>query len=573
MYWPKEGSETHGVIQVKLVSEDARATYTVRTFTIRHLKLKKKKSVSAERVVVQFHYTNWPDHGTPEHPLPILSFVRQSAAANPVGAGPIIVHCSAGVGRTGTYIVLDAMLKQIECKNELNIRGFLCHIRNQRNFLVQTEEQYIFIHDALLEAIHAGNSTVHCSQLTKYLQLLQSGLPASLLSDRVTGSNSTASTLDTTTTTTMTLNSSSSQEELWTLLDHQFHLVTNFAVQDFHLSSAIKTCNVQKNRNAALVPVESGRVYLTPKPGVDGSDYINATWLQGFQKLKEFIVTQHPLESTVGDFWQMVWDHNSQTVVVLSDASDDDFAVFWPLKQQDVEFENFRVRFIEERQVALPDLDAGPGAAPLKDEHVTQIEVAAQSLQDDYELRVRIFYCPNWPNRSSAELASLFRVPKLVLDSHQQYQNGPVVVVDRFGGTEAASLCCLTTLMQQVARDQQVDVYMYAKLFHSKRPNVWPSRDDYMFLYRCVEALHRHLPAPAPAQTPSLLLSTLHTSFSLPLQLNGYAGHDKTCSMGDTVSLSSLPPLCTTPTATTQPSDVSFRIPPDGMEQQLGDIV
>ena len=72
----------------------------------------------------------------------------------------------------------------------------------------------------------------------------QSGLPASLLSDRVTGSNSTASTLDTTTTTTMTLNSSSSQEELWTLLDHQFHLVTNFAVQDFHLSSAIKTCNV-----------------------------------------------------------------------------------------------------------------------------------------------------------------------------------------------------------------------------------------------------------------------------------------------------------------------------------------
>lgn len=136
-------------------------------------KLKKKKSQSAERTVLQFHYTNWPDHGTPEHPLPILSFVRQSSAANPIGAGPIIVHCSAGVGRTGTYIVLDAMLKQIEAKNELNIRGFLCHIRNQRNFLVQTEEQYIFIHDALLEAIQAGNTNVHCSQLTRYLQLLQ----------------------------------------------------------------------------------------------------------------------------------------------------------------------------------------------------------------------------------------------------------------------------------------------------------------------------------------------------------------------------------------------------------------
>jgi receptor-type tyrosine-protein phosphatase gamma len=88
----------------------------------------------------------------------------------------------------------------------------------------------------------------------------------------------------------MTMNSIGSQEDLWLLLDHQFHLVTNFLVQDFHLSSAVKNCNVHKNRNAALVSVESARVYLTPKPGVEGSDYINATWLQGiFFTLEAFI--------------------------------------------------------------------------------------------------------------------------------------------------------------------------------------------------------------------------------------------------------------------------------------------
>ena len=94
------------------------------------------------------------------------------------------------------------------------------------------------------------------------------------------GSNSTASTLDTTTT-TMTINSMGSQDDLWLLLDHQFHLATDFIVQEFHTTSAMKSCNVAKNRNASIVPVENARVYLTPKPGVDGSDYINASWLQG----------------------------------------------------------------------------------------------------------------------------------------------------------------------------------------------------------------------------------------------------------------------------------------------------
>lgn len=236
MYWPKDGTETYGVIQVKFLQENVMATYTVRTFQIKHLKLKKKKQIS-EKLVYQYHYTNWPDHGTPDHPLPVLNFVKKSSDANPRDAGPIVVHCSAGVGRTGTYIVLDAMLKQIEQKHVVNVFNFLRHIRAQRNFLVQTEEQYIFIHDALVEAITSGE-------------------------------------------TNMNANTISHIKDDSEMLDVQFKLITQFQPKDVHMASSIKSVNLVKNRND-IVPLEGSRVHLTPRPGEDGSDYINATWLQG----------------------------------------------------------------------------------------------------------------------------------------------------------------------------------------------------------------------------------------------------------------------------------------------------
>ena len=82
-----------------------------------------------------------------------------------------------------------------------------------------------------------------------------------------------------------------------------------------------------------------------PQAGVDGSDYINATWLVGYQRLKEFIVTQHPESSTTMDFWQMVWDHNAQTVVLLNAVDEEaGYPQFWPNQHEDFDSENWKVR-------------------------------------------------------------------------------------------------------------------------------------------------------------------------------------------------------------------------------------
>ncbi|KPU72912.1 uncharacterized protein Dana_GF23342, isoform E [Drosophila ananassae] len=431
MYWPKDGVETYGVIQVKLIEEEVMSTYTVRTLQIKHLKLKKKKQCNTEKLVYQYHYTNWPDHGTPDHPLPVLNFVKKSSAANPAEAGPIVVHCSAGVGRTGTYIVLDAMLKQIQQKNIVNVFGFLRHIRAQRNFLVQTEEQYIFLHDALVEAIASGETNLVGEQVEE----LKNCTP---------------------------------------YLEQQYKNIIQFQPKDIHIASAMKQVNSIKNRGA-IFPIEGSRVHLTPKPGEDGSDYINASWLHGFRRLRDFIVTQHPMTHTIKDFWQMVWDHNAQTIVLLSSLDDINFAQFWPDEAAPLESDHYRVKYLNKTN---------------KSDYVSR-DFVIQSIQDDYELTVKMLHCPSWPEMSNPN-----SIYDFIVDVHERcndYRNGPIVIVDRYGGAQACTFCAISSLAIEMEYCSTANVYQYAKLYHNKRPGVWTSSEDIRVIYNILSFLPGNL--------------------------------------------------------------------------------
>jgi receptor-type tyrosine-protein phosphatase gamma len=210
---------------------------------------KQKRSAGAgatEMLVYQYHFTDWPDHGVPYYILPVLTFIKKSARANPDNGGPIVVHCSAGVGRTGTYIVIEAMMRQVLHKTTVNVHTFLKHIRQQRNYLVQTEEQFTFIYDVLLESLKSGETELNEVNFRAYM----SGLIASAVPP--------------------------ANEKL---IDRQFQLVTEFKPNEYQVSAALMPFNAAKNRTPFVLPVNNSRVILSRRPGVDGSEYINATYL------------------------------------------------------------------------------------------------------------------------------------------------------------------------------------------------------------------------------------------------------------------------------------------------------
>jgi receptor-type tyrosine-protein phosphatase N len=149
-YWPDNGSEVLGVFEVHLVSEHIWSEdYLVRSFYLKNLR------TNETRTVTQFHFVSWPDTNIPNAKA-LLEFRRKVNKSYRGRLSPIIVHCSDGAGRTGTYCLLDMVLNRInKGVKELDIAASLEHLRDQRPNMVQTKEQYKFVVCCVAEEVNA----------------------------------------------------------------------------------------------------------------------------------------------------------------------------------------------------------------------------------------------------------------------------------------------------------------------------------------------------------------------------------------------------------------------------------
>ncbi|XP_059396040.1 receptor-type tyrosine-protein phosphatase S-like isoform X21 [Carassius carassius] len=431
-YWPNRGTETYGLIQVTLLDTVELATYCVRTLALY------KNGSSEKREVRQFQFTAWPDHGVPEHPTPFLAFLRRVKSCNPPDAGPMVVHCSAGVGRTGCFIVIDAMLERIKHEKTVDIYGHVTLMRTQRNYMVQTEDQYVFIHDALQEAVTCGTTEVPARNLYAYIQKLtqiESG-------ENVTG------------------------------MELEFKRLANTKAHTSRFISANLPCNKFKNRLVNIMPYESTRVCLQPIRGVEGSDYINASFIDGYRQQKAYIATQGPLAETTEDFWRKLWEHNSTIVVMLT-------------KLREMGREKCHQYWPAERSARYQYFVVDPMAEYNMPQYILR-EFKVTDARDGQSRTVRQFQFTDWPEQGVPKSGEGFIdfIGQVHKTKEQFGQDGPISVHCSAGVGRTGVFITLSIVLERMRYEGVVDIFQTVKMLRTQRPAMVQTEDQYQFCYR-----------------------------------------------------------------------------------------
>ncbi|XP_050773209.1 receptor-type tyrosine-protein phosphatase T isoform X2 [Gopherus flavomarginatus] len=432
-YWPDD-TEIYGDIKVTLIETEPLAEYVIRTFTVQ------KKGYHEIREIRQFHFTSWPDHGVPCYATGLLGFVRQVKFLNPPETGPIVVHCSAGAGRTGCFIAIDIMLDMAENEGVVDIFNCVRELRSQRVNLVQTEEQYVFVHDAILEACLCGNTAIPvCEFRSIYYNI---------------------SRLDPQT------NTSQIKDEFQTL-----NIVTP-RVRPEDCSIGLLPRNHDKNRCMDVLPLDRCLPFLISVDG-ESSNYINAALMDSHKQPAAFIVTQHPLPNTVPDFWRLVFDYNCSSIVMLNEMDAAQLCMqYWPEKTSCC-YGPIQVEFV---------------SADIDEDIINRIFRICNMArpQDGYRIVQHLQYI-GWPayRDTPPSKRSLLKVVRRLEKWQEQYdgRDGRTVVHCLNGGGRSGTFCAICSVCEMIQQQNIIDVFHIVKTLRNNKSNMVESLEQYKFVY------------------------------------------------------------------------------------------
>ncbi|XP_071250761.1 receptor-type tyrosine-protein phosphatase epsilon isoform X2 [Salvelinus alpinus] len=436
-YWPDQGCWTYGNVRVAVEDFTVLVDYTIRKFCVQY---QASDGTKPSRLVTQLHFTSWPDFGVPFSPIGMLKFLKKVKTVNSSFAGPIVVHCSAGVGRTGTFIVIDGVIDMMHQEQKIDVFGFVSKIRDQRSQLVQTDIQYSFIYQALLEYYLYGDTELDVSSLEGHLHKLHN---THAPFDRVG-------------------------------LEEEFRKLTNMRIMKENMRMGNLPANMKKNRVLQIIPYDFNRVIMSMRRGQEFTDYINASFIDGYRQKDYFIATQGPLSHTVEDYWRMAWEWKCHSIVMLTELQE---------REQDKCFQYWPT----EDSVTYGDYTVEMKGDTVCDTFSVRDLVLTYGPDKQTRL-VRHFHFHGWPEIGiPAEGKGMIDIIASVQRQQQQSGNHPIIVHCSAGAGRTGTFIALSNILERVKAEGLLDVFQTVKSLRMQRPHMVQTVEQYDFCYRVVQ--------------------------------------------------------------------------------------
>ncbi|KAJ1139357.1 hypothetical protein NDU88_005732 [Pleurodeles waltl] len=441
-YWPTDGSPiSYGQINVRLVAQDVSSEWTTREFRLWHEGLK------LERDVHQLHYTAWPDHGLPETTTSMMYFVElvQEHIQAAKGSGPTVVHSSAGVGRTGTFICLDRLLQQMKHERAVDVFHTVYTMRLNRYLMVQTLRQYIFLHTCILDKITeeqlAGLGDKDTSR-----PILQKTFTQHYLKKSANGN---------------------------TGFLQEYQVLLEAAKDEVGADLAAAGLVNQTHSYPSVLPYDRCRVKFSAVGPDPLSDAAKAWFIPGFNSAKDYLAIHGPEEDTIEQFWRMAWEHNIHTIVTLVPFSEmDELPECWPVDASPIRSGGVTVHLASMKSIM------GWKCTHLKMKHEKKTK----------ERLIHRFHFPLWNDEDEPNGESIIKfLVALRQSAPGRKRSAPLLIHCSAGVGQMGIVLALDCLLHQTKSEKSVDVYGVTLRIAKSCCFMTPTLDQYVFLHTCLK--------------------------------------------------------------------------------------
>ncbi|KAI4467469.1 receptor-type tyrosine-protein phosphatase [Holotrichia oblita] len=430
-YWPDINKiiKFNNII-VKYINVVVTANYEIRDFNVSH--------EGQMRTIQQYHFLTWPAHGVPLY-VQNLSIFLKKIFTIPQSEAPLVVHCSSGVGRTGSVILCDICMRMAIKEDQVDVLHHLYKLREQRVNMVENVEQYKLIHLVLLQSLVAFDTGVLCNEA------MQTAIETRIAVN-------------------ISVEMQYLEESAW----------QDDAMRKPSFRSDLPVVSA-KNRFNDILPDVTSRICLTAYPSSDPtSTYINAVAVDGFATPAKFIVTQHPLNSTIGDFWRLIEERKITMIVCLNvlNLKDNTSCIFYPtvggrpmkpVPYLEIKFTDRTVKeYFEIYTVTMTNL---------------------QTLEED--IHIKILHLSNWHYamihpENSVDLVTTYA------EMNRLGRNSDNILITCHDGAKACGLyVAMCFVIDQIKMEQICDVCLAVRTVRRSRKQFVMTSNQYIFLYKC----------------------------------------------------------------------------------------